>query len=86
VSILAASNLSEELRPRAELHLLTNKQEEEGQDSEENRPPIKVMFIEANEEKKEKEKVQIHRDEITQEQGKFNAMKTTQVIQENNGQ
>jgi hypothetical protein len=43
-------------RPRAELYLLDNKQEEERQDSEKNVPPARVMIIEANRERKRKGK------------------------------
>jgi hypothetical protein len=42
------------------------------------------MLIEANREKKEKEKIQIRRDQTTQEQRKFNAIEINQVIQPNN--
>jgi hypothetical protein len=41
-------------RPRAELYLLANKQEEEGQDSEKNIPPVRIMLIETNRERKRK--------------------------------
>jgi hypothetical protein len=43
-------------RPRAELYLLANKQEEEGQDLEKNVPPARIMLIEANRERKRKGK------------------------------